>query len=176
MASKKTRFFMGFMAILFLVTASATTVAVVWDAISNKDNNQAKEQKVNPNQLQGKPLANFTPLTTPVDKVQATDLKVGTGEEVKAGATITFHYTGALAANGMVFQSSHDGPNQPVAYPLKDLIKGWQEGIPGMKVGGQRRLLIPYAEGYGEAGSPQGGIPPKADLVFDIEVTDVKNP
>jgi FKBP-type peptidyl-prolyl cis-trans isomerase len=176
MANKASRIFMGFMAGLFLVTASATTIAVIWDSVSNKNNDQTKENKVNPNQLQGTKLANFTPLTTPVDKIQATDVKPGTGEEVKPNATITFHYTGALAADGTIFQSSHDGPNQAVTYPLKDLIKGWQEGIPGMKAGGTRRLIIPYAQGYGEAGSPQGGIPPKADLVFDIEVTAVKNP
>jgi FKBP-type peptidyl-prolyl cis-trans isomerase len=176
MARKRERIFTGFFAALFLITASALPIAVIWQLVSshgspNKSNNQTKEAKMN--KLQGTKLANFVPITTPVATVQATDIKGGTGETVKPGATITFHYTGALAATGTIFQSSHDS-GQAVTYPLSQLIKGWQEGIPGMKVGGIRRLVIPYSLGYGEAGSPQGGIPPKADLVFDIEVQAAK--
>jgi FKBP-type peptidyl-prolyl cis-trans isomerase len=171
---KRDRVFAGFFAGLFIVSSSALTIAVVYQAFQDhkSSSSKQKENKVD-NQLQGTKLANFTPITTPVATVQATDIKAGTGEVVKPGATITFHYTGALAATGTIFQSSHD-TGKAVTYPLGQLIKGWQEGIPGMKVGGVRRLIIPYALGYGEAGSPQGGIPQKADLVFDIEVQAAK--
>lgn len=124
--------------------------------------------------LEGTKLQNFTPMAK-VDKLQAQDLKVGTGEEVKQGATVTAHYTGALAKDGTIFQSSHDGPNQPVEFPLSGVIQGWTLGVPGMKVGGTRRLLIPAAQAYGSS-SPSANIPANSDLVFDIEITAVKNP
>ncbi|HSX32179.1 MAG TPA: FKBP-type peptidyl-prolyl cis-trans isomerase, partial [Candidatus Saccharimonadales bacterium] len=76
-------------------------------------------------------------------------------------------YTGAVAATGVIFQSSLDS-GQPVSFPLGNVIQGWQEGIPGMKVGGTRRLIIPAAKAYG-ASPPQGSnIPANADLVFDV--------
>jgi FKBP-type peptidyl-prolyl cis-trans isomerase len=124
--------------------------------------------------LQGTKLTGFTPVTK-VDKLQSTDLQVGTGEEVKSGATVTAHYTGALAKDGTIFQSSHD-LGEAIEFSLEGVIKGWTDGVPGMKVGGKRRLVIPYALAYGEEGRPDGGIPAKADLVFDIELTAVKNP
>lgn len=171
MASKASRIFMGFMAGLFLVTASATTIAVIWDATSNKDSNQAKEKKVDPNQLQGKPLANFTPISK-IEKLETTDTTPGTGKEVKPGDTVTADYTGAVAATGIVFQSSKDS-GTPIPFSLNQVIEGWKQGIPGMKEGGSRRLLIPAALAYG-ANPPQGsGIPPNADLVFDVTVTKI---
>ena len=122
--------------------------------------------------LQGKPLANFTPITTPVSELQIIDTVPGTGDAVPAGATITAHYTGATAADGTVFQSSHDSGN-PVQFSLSGVIAGWTEGVPGMKVGGTRRLIIPAAKAYG-ANPPQGsGIPANADLVFDIELVSI---
>lgn len=123
--------------------------------------------------LEGTKLQNFTPIAK-VDKLQAQDLKVGTGEEVKQGATVTAHYTGALAKDGTIFQSSHDGKNEPVEFPLSGVIQGWTLGVPGMKVGGIRRLVIPAAQAYGSS-SPAANIPANSDLVFDIEITAVKN-
>jgi len=123
--------------------------------------------------LQGTKLADFTPVDK-VDALQVTDIKVGDGEEVKPGATVTAHYTGALAKDGTIFQSSKD-MGQPVEFSLSGVIPGWTEGVPGMKVGGTRRLLIPAAKAYGDQ-SPSEDIPANADLVFDIELTAVKNP
>lgn len=112
-------------------------------------------------------MQDFTPITTPLTQLQTQDLKVGTGEAVKPGATVTVDYTGAVASTGVIFQSSLD-TGQPVTFSLNQVIKGWTEGIPGMKVGGTRRLLIPAALAYG-ANPPQGsGIPANADLVFDV--------
>lgn len=115
-------------------------------------------------------MEGFTPVAK-VDKLVVTDKKIGTGKEVKAGDTITAHYTGAVAATGVIFQSSLDS-GQPFTSPLTNLIKGWQQGIPGMKEGGERRLLIPASLAYDD--NPPPGIPSNADLVFDIVLVSVK--
>lgn len=118
-------------------------------------------------------LANFTP-TSSVASLQKIDLVEGKGEEVKQGSTVSVHYTGAVAATGEVFQSSKDFGTNPITFPLSGVIKGWTDGIPGMKVGGTRRLVIPAAMAYG-ATPPQGsGIPANADLVFDVELIAFK--
>lgn len=95
------------------------------------------------------------------------DVAVGSGGEVKPGDTVTIHYTG-WTLDGTVFDSSVQR-NEPATFPLGNLIRGWQIGIPGMKEGGIRRLVIPSAIGYGDEGSPPK-IPGGATLVFDIEV------
>ena len=124
--------------------------------------------------MQGTKLEGFTPVAK-TDTLQRIDTQVGTGEEVKPGATVTAHYTGATAADGVIFQSSHD-MGQPIEFSLSSVIKGWTEGVPGMKVGGKRRLVIPAALAYGEKPPEGSGIPPNADLVFDIEITATKAP
>ena len=101
------------------------------------------------------------------------DVTAGKGEEAKPGATVKIHYTGWLT-DGTVFDSSVRR-GEPAEFPLASLIKGWQEGIPGMKVGGTRRLYIPYEMAYGARGRPPT-IPAKADLVFEIELLGVTNP
>ncbi len=95
----------------------------------------------------------------------------GTGPEVAKGGTVTAHYTGALAKDGTIFQSSKDS-GKPFTAPLTGVIPGWQEGIPGMKVGGTRRLVIPASLAYGDKAT--GTIPANSDLVFDIELSDTK--
>lgn len=121
--------------------------------------------------LEGTKLANFNPIAS-VPELQIIDLHEGTGDTVPAGATITAHYTGALCADGTIFQSSHDFGNA-VTFPLSGVIEGWTKGVPGMKVGGVRRLVIPAAQAYG-AQSPASNIPPNSDLVFDIELIAIK--
>lgn len=103
--------------------------------------------------------------------LQIIDVVVGDGDEATPGSTVTVHYTGWLT-NGEKFDSSYDR-GQPISFALQGLIEGWQEGIPGMKVGGTRRLIIPPELGYGEAGSPPA-IPPNAELIFDIELLAVE--
>ena len=98
------------------------------------------------------------------------DIEVGTGDECPRGATVQVHYTGTLM-DGTKFDSSKDR-GEPITFPLGNLIQGWQEGIPGMKVGGTRVLTIPYAKAYGERGAPPA-IPPRADLKFEIELLGV---
>ena len=135
---------------------------------------QQQQQSTPPKNMQStRTLENFTPVTH-VDTLQKTDIKVGTGTEVKPGDTVSVQYTGAVAATGTVFQSSKDFGTDPVTFPLANVIKGWTDGIPGMKVGGVRRLVIPAAQAYG-ANPPSGsGIPANADLVFDVELVGIK--
>ncbi|MEO8863365.1 MAG: FKBP-type peptidyl-prolyl cis-trans isomerase, partial [Candidatus Saccharimonadales bacterium] len=140
---------------------------------TNQAGNSAATPTVTPKegQLQGTKLADFTPIEH-IDKLQAIDTKEGTGDVVKAGDTITAHYTGAVAATGIIFQSSHDR-GEPATFPLSGVIKGWTDGVPGMKVGGTRRLLIPADQAYGANPDPRSGIPANADLVFDIELVKI---
>jgi FKBP-type peptidyl-prolyl cis-trans isomerase FkpA len=178
-------------AALFLVTSVGFSIMVIWQI--KKDNDQAKQElaiqeavnqaqtKQSPTtdaadnqskkegKLEGTKLSGFTPVAT-VSQLQIIDTTPGTGAEVKADDTVTAHYTGALAKDGTIFQSSLDG-GKPFTSPLSGLIKGWQAGIPGMKEGGTRRLVIPAAEAYGSQERP--GIPANSDLVFDIQLIKI---
>jgi len=121
--------------------------------------------------LEGTKLEGFDPINK-VEELQIIDVKQGEGEVVEEGATVTAHYTGALCSDGTIFQSSKDFGN-PIEFGLDQVIAGWTEGVPGMKVGGTRRLIIPAAKAYGEM-SPSPNIPANSDLVFDIELTATK--
>lgn len=110
---------------------------------------------------------------TDVTELKVEDLTVGTGDEAVAGKTVTVHYTGWLV-DGTMFDSSVTS-GQPFQFVLGQgyVIPGWDQGVAGMKVGGKRRLTIPPALGYGEAGAG-GVIPPNATLVFDVELLAVQ--
>ncbi len=120
---------------------------------------------------EGTKLLNFGPRES-VAELEVIDVEVGTGREVQPGATITAHYTGALCKNGIIFQSSHDF-GKAITFGLDQVIVGWTNGVPGMKVGGTRRLVIPAAMAYGDR-SPASNIPANSDLVFDIELADIR--
>lgn len=100
------------------------------------------------------------------------DLTLGSGEAAMAGKTVSVHYTGWLE-NGSKFDSSRDR-NQPFRFPLGGgrVIRGWDEGVQGMRVGGTRRLTIPSNLAYGAAGAG-GVIPPNATLVFEVELLEI---
>ena len=120
---------------------------------------------------EGTKLSKFEPIDS-VTELQIIDIEEGTGQVVQPGDTITAHYTGALCKNGIIFQSSHDFGNA-ITFGLNQVIKGWTDGVPGMKVGGWRRLIIPAEQAYG-ASSPSPNIPANSDLVFDIELMEIK--
>ncbi len=117
-------------------------------------------------------LDDFTPIEQ-IDELGIVDQVTGTGAEATASDTVTCHYTGAIAKTGVVFQSSRDF-GRPISFPLNGVIQGWTEGVPGMKVGGKRRLLIPAAKAYGSRPPFGSGIPADADLVFDIELVSIE--
>jgi FKBP-type peptidyl-prolyl cis-trans isomerase len=106
-------------------------------------------------------------------KLEIKDEVVGTGKEAKTGSAVSVHYTGTLM-NGTQFDSSRTS-GKPFEFTLGEghVIKGWDQGVVGMKVGGKRKLVIPSDLAYGENGSPPT-IPPNAPLKFDIELLDVK--
>jgi FKBP-type peptidyl-prolyl cis-trans isomerase len=179
MARKRDRAFALFGAGLFLLTSSALTIAVIVQMVDAHNNSKAstatkaattnttKGKPVdNSNKLAGTPLAGFTP-TSSIPQLQEIDTTPGAGDTVKPGDTVTVDYTGAVAATGTIFQSSKDS-GQPVSFPLGNVITGWQQGIPGMKIGGTRRLLIPANLAYGAKPPAGSGIPANADLVFDV--------
>ena len=117
-------------------------------------------------------MQDFTPVDT-VPELKSEDRVEGTGAVVEPGDTVTCHYTGAVAKTGEVFQTSHDF-GKPISFPLSGVIQGWTKGVPGMKVGGTRRLLIPAAMAYGDRPPYGSGIPANADLVFDIELVAIE--
>jgi peptidylprolyl isomerase len=116
--------------------------------------------------------ANMNNTVTTADGLQMQDEIVGTGQEVKSGDTVTVNYLGTLT-NGTKFDSSYDR-NQPFTTQIGvgQVIKGWDEGIVGMKVGGKRKLIIPPSLGYGA--QTAGSIPPNSTLVFEVELVSVK--
>ena len=110
-------------------------------------------------------------ITTP-SGLTIEELVVGSGADARSGQKVSVHYTGWLT-NGTKFDSSKDR-NDPFVFPLGAgrVIKGWDEGVQGMKVGGKRKLTIPPALGYGARGAG-GVIPPNATLVFEVELLGV---
>ncbi|MGI8506797.1 MAG: FKBP-type peptidyl-prolyl cis-trans isomerase [Solirubrobacteraceae bacterium] len=114
-----------------------------------------------------------SPSGPPPTKLVVKDLIKGTGPVASPGATVTVQYVGVLYKGGKQFDASWNDPGgKPVSLPLSGVIKGWQEGIPGMRVGGRRELIIPSGLGYGAKGSPPK-IPPNSALVFVIDLHGV---
>jgi FKBP-type peptidyl-prolyl cis-trans isomerase FkpA len=122
-----------------------------------------------------------TPIAPPTE-LQKTDIVKGAGEGISQGQVAVVHYTGWLYEpsveehKGMKFDSSRDR-GEPFKFQVGhgDVIRGWDEGVQGMQPGGQRRLVVPPALGYGEAGA-QNVIPPNATLVFDVELLAIEAP
>jgi len=183
--AKRERIFAGFGAALFLVTSSALAIAVIISLTSSsstpnapttpssntKSSTSSKSSKSSTDAV-GTKLQGFTPLTKPVAKLEIANLRTGTGAVVKSGATVSASYVGALAKTGVIFGSTES--TGPQTFSLNSVIEGWQLGIPGMKVGGTRELIIPAGLAYGSKGN--SSIPPNADLVFLVTIDSVKNP
>ena len=116
---------------------------------------------------------------TPPRHAQGTTFEIkaeGSGAEITAGCTATVHATGVVLQTGKKFWSTKDPGQQPFTYQagVGGVIKGWDQGCLGMKVGETRELIIPAHEGYGESGFPAWGIPPGGTLNFTLECLDVK--
>jgi FKBP-type peptidyl-prolyl cis-trans isomerase len=116
--------------------------------------------------------AQGAPVPAPA-KLETEDLVVGKGREAKVGDTVRVQYTGTLLS-GVKFDSSYDHGGEPFKFTIgqSQVIKGWDQGVPGMKIGGKRRLRIPPDLAYGAAGSPPT-IPANAALVFEVELAAI---
>lgn len=176
------------LAVVFIVSTIGVVVFSITSA--NQQDKQATEfaeaqkalaaqQAQNPQQpiqteegkLKGTQLANFTPVQD-IPELKVITITPGSGDAtVKESDTVTVNYTGALASTGVIFESSLDS-GQAATFPLSGVITGWTKGLPGMKVGETRRLLIPSDMAYGAAGSGSS-IPPNADLVFDVTLIKI---
>ena len=114
------------------------------------------------------PVVAITP-GDPVTELEVTDVIVGEGDEVQAGATVTAHYVGYGAATSQMFDSSWVR-GEPATFPLPNVILGWQEGLVGMQVGGRRLLVIPAELGYGNNPPPGSGIETGETLIFVVDL------
>ncbi len=174
------------MAFLFL---ASTVVTVILISRQTNDNNAASKIQQQLAEQQSaqeacKVAENVTSKVTPgeplkleakVTELQKIDTVIGDGEEVKLDDCITVNYRLNLADGTVVANNDTFASGSPIAFQLSEgrLITGWTQGIPGMKVGGLRRLVVPAALAYGDQAS--GGVPANSDLVFDIEVLDTKH-
>lgn len=177
---KRDRFFAGMGALLFLVTASALTIAVVFDSSSkpNTDQNANQTQTATcdpqiPVLSKVYPLPDYEHQNAPVQKLATTDLTVGTGAAAKNGDCLHVKYYGTLAKNGTKFDEDFSDTTA-LQFTLGggQVIPGWDQGMAGMKVGGVRRLVIPASLAYGAQG--QGSIPANATLVFLVKLLAIK--
>src|SRR6266498_3677960 len=151
---------------LFLLAGLAAIVLVALPASADEKGKTGEKEKKSESKMQKSPSG-----------LQYEDVKVGTGAAPKTGQTCVMHYTGWLyenGARGKKFDSSVDR-GEPFEFPIGTgrVIKGWDEGVASMKVGGKRTLVIPPALGYGARGAG-GVIPPNATLMFDVELLAVK--
>ncbi len=150
----------------FLVLALVTVLGLAFGCGSpDKSTASSTPSASSPMKVSGQP-------TTTPSGLQYWDIVVGTGAAATSGSTVKVHYSGFLTT-GQKFDSSRDR-GEPFSFPLGQgqVIKGWDEGVAGMKIGGQRQLRIPPQLGYGAEGAG-GVIPPNATLIFDVELLGV---
>ncbi len=138
--------------------------------IEGIDFSNSNNQETEPVESENKPVAEGSMV---VDQLKGEIMKEGTGQGAENGDQITVHYVGVFE-DGTKFDSSLDR-GEPFTFALGagQVIRGWDLGVAGMKVGEIRRLFIPWEFAYGEAGTPNGAIPPNANLIFDIELLGI---
>ncbi len=156
--------------VILMALAALIAVAQTPTAPAKKPATRTTAARPNPNV----PTKVIGPGTKTASGLQYWDIKVGTGATAAAGQKVKVHYTGWLTT-GKKFDSSV-GSGHPFEFTLGngDVIKGWDEGVAGMKVGGKRQLHIPPDLGYGANGTPDGTIPPNAPLIFDVQLIGVQ--
>jgi peptidylprolyl isomerase len=175
------RIFAGMGAGLFLLTASALTIAVIYDMVTNKSNTTAKTDTAATCSIDGS-VATTEILPAPdvykhngtVSALETTDLIQGSGAAAKTGDCMQMKYYGMLASTGAMFDE-----NYTLATLLQfklgagQVIPGWDQGLVGMKAGGTRRVVIPAVLAYGS--QAQGRVPANSDLVFMVKLVKIKS-
>ncbi len=158
--------------IIAIIVGVVVGTLVFWKSAGQ--NNQNKEINNNLGNTVNTMNENQTQKTTLPDGLQITDEVIGTGAEALAGNTVTVNYIGTLT-DGKKFDSSYDR-GQPFSFILGagQVIRGWDEGILGMKVGGKRKLVIPASLGYGSQSMGNGLIPANSTLIFEVELLGVQ--
>jgi peptidylprolyl isomerase len=152
-------------------TAAAVPATASTPATSTTTSATSTSTTPLPAALKTKPKV-VPPSGPPPKKLVIKDLIKGTGPAATASSTVTVQYVGVLYKGGKQFDASwNDGSGAPTSIPLSGVIKGWQQGLPGMRVGGRRELIIPSRLGYGATGRPK--IPGNAALVFVIDLHGV---
>lgn len=168
-------------ALMFVVTSVGVGAYAFWvnsrsdktkspNLISCSKGDKPPDQQPVDGKVKGAKLADYKP-PQKFSYVKCIDYKIGTGASVQADSTVTVMYVGALASNGVIFDSSID-TTQPLTIGLSQVIPGWSDGLQGMKTGGVRRIFIPSQYGYGNQGG--GDIPANSDLVFDVQLIFVQ--
>lgn len=175
------RIFAGLGAVLFLVTASAFTIMVIWDGLQNRSQTSDTansstvsceiDGSVSSTEILPVPEAYTT--SDVVTDLKTEDLEVGTGVTAKAGDCLQMKYYGTLASAGTMFDENYTKSNL-LQFKLGagQVIKGWDQGLVGIKEGGTRRVVIPASLGYGA--QAQGSIPANSDLVFVVKLVKIK--
>ena len=174
------RIFAGLGAALFLLTASALTIAVVYDMVTNKGTTTTPTTTASCS-IDGS-VATSDTLPAPaiykpsgtVSALESTDLQAGTGATATNGSCLQMKYYGTLASDGTMFDENYTKPTL-LQFQLGagQVIPGWDQGLVGMKVGGTRRLVIPASLAYGSQGS--GSVPANATLVFVVKLVNIKS-
>lgn len=156
--------------------AAATSQQAAGQAAAATDTSTAAQAAAAAQAAQPVPPAASGPQLDIIDRV------VGKGREATSGSLVRVNYTGwfhrpmSINGRGRKFDSSLDGGREPLEFRLGagQVIKGWEQGVAGMKIGGKRTLIIPSQLAYGKRGAPGGSIPPDTDLIFDVELLGIK--
>ncbi len=177
------------LAMLFLLSTIGATAYIIWEINREEggivdDNSltidETQDAKESASEACGagtiaavdpRPIPTVTSNSGAITTLEKIDVKVGDGEEVQPGDCVAALYYGTLASNGEKFDGNYES-GKPIEFSLTGVIQGWTDGIPGMKVGGVRRLLIPAAQAYGERDN--GSIPANSDLIFEVEIVSTK--
>jgi peptidylprolyl isomerase len=180
MARMRERVFAGFGAFLFLGSACALTIFAIMDPSSSNTsdttNTQTSQQTCTDTGSEVTlPVPAAYAATEPVTSLESTDLTVGTGATAKSGDCLIVKYYGTLAKTGVKFDEDFtEATGFAFTLGKGQVIPGWDQGLVGMKVGGERRLVIPAADAYGSQ-SPSSAIPANSDLVFVVKLLRIQN-
>lgn len=166
------------MAILFAVSSVGLSAYFIYQMTQEggEDEEVAQAIEESQSQQQEQPkdyMQDFDPLGDErIAELRTEDKQVGDGAVASTSSTVVVEYTGALATDGSIFDSTDSRGGEPAEFPLDQVIEGFKNGIAGMKVGGERRIFIPASQGYGQ--QEGGSIPADSDLIFDVKLVEVK--